>query len=245
MVGRDLNENPEARKKVITRLAASRLVFTTCTGAGLGLLRTEEFNVVIIDDASQQTEPTSLIPLVKGCNRAVLVGDHVQLRATVGSHAQLEMFDVSLFERLYREHSGARGVRKVMLDIQYRMHQQICDFNSHEFYEGKLRTGVRADERVIPVSEFVWPRKDDGQSRSNDVSRCVFIPCAESEDVGQKSKSNKAQARLCYHLVKKRSSYGVASLQKLYRVLMRFKGERRTSSSSSQLGVMYTRSLGF
>lgn len=120
MVGRDLNENPEARKRVTARLAASRLVFTTCTGAGLGLLRSEEFDIVIIDEASQQTEPTSMIPLVKGCSRAVLVGDHVQLRATVQQHAQLEMFDISLFERLYRDHSGTRGVRKVMLDIQYR-----------------------------------------------------------------------------------------------------------------------------
>lgn len=81
------------------------------------------------------------------------------------------------------------------------MHQQICDFSSREFYEGKLRTGVRADERVLPESDFAWPRQDIGRKNS-EKRRLVFIPCAESEDVGQRSKSNQAQARICYHVVK-------------------------------------------
>lgn len=198
MVGKDLLENPEARKKALARLKEARLVFTTCAGAGLGLLRSESFDIVIIDEASQQTEPTSLIPLVKGCSRATLVGDHVQLRATVQRHAVLEMFDVSLFERLYREHSG-NGIRKVMLDTQYRMHRDICGFSSTEFYEGKLRTGVRDGERPLPPSEFRWPANADGVSQS----RTIFVQCSETEDIGQKSKSNQAQAKICYEICKK------------------------------------------
>jgi regulator of nonsense transcripts 1 len=85
--------------------------------------------------------------------------------------------------------------------IQSRMHHQICDFSSREFYEGKLQTGVKEVERPLPESEFVWPRKD-GRAKGS-ISRCVFIPCSKSEDIGQKSKSNKAQARLCYHVVRK------------------------------------------
>lgn len=198
MVGKDLLENPEARKKALARLKEARLVFTTCAGAGLGLLRSESFDIVIIDEASQQTEPTSLIPLVKGCSRATLVGDHVQLRATVQRHAVLEMYDVSLFERLYKEHSG-RGMKRVMLDTQYRMHRDICDFSSVEFYEGKLRTGVRDSDRPLPPSNFEWPTKQDGKSKA----RTIFVQCSESEDVGQKSKSNQAQANICYEICKK------------------------------------------
>lgn len=198
MVGKDLLENPEARKKALARLKEARLVFTTCAGAGLGLLRSESFDIVIIDEASQQTEPTSLIPLVKGCSRATLVGDHVQLRATVQRHAVLEMFDVSLFERLYRDHSG-RGIQRVMLDTQYRMHRDICGFSSDEFYDGKLQTGVRDNERPLPASEFEWPTKEDGISNA----RTVFVQCSENEDIGQKSKSNQAQAKICYEICKK------------------------------------------
>jgi hypothetical protein len=36
-----------------------------------------DFDIVLVDEASQVTEPTTLIPLVKGCQRAVLVGDQL------------------------------------------------------------------------------------------------------------------------------------------------------------------------
>jgi regulator of nonsense transcripts 1 len=61
----------------------SNTVFTTCIGLGIGLLRSEAFDIAIVDESSQQTEPSSLVPLVKGRSKAILVGDHVQLRPTV------------------------------------------------------------------------------------------------------------------------------------------------------------------
>ena len=100
MMGKDLNENPAGRRKAQKRIKECRMVFTTCIGAGLGLLRSERFNTVIIDEASQQTEPQSLVPLTKGCTKAVLVGDHKQLSATVLPLAQAMESDISLFERL-------------------------------------------------------------------------------------------------------------------------------------------------
>jgi regulator of nonsense transcripts 1 len=74
-VGGDMNENNRLVKQAQTRVKEATIVFTTCAGAGLGVLRKVDFDVVIIDEASQITEPCALIPLVKGCQRAVLVGD--------------------------------------------------------------------------------------------------------------------------------------------------------------------------
>lgn len=74
-VGGDLNENNRLAKKARERVEAACLVFTTCAGAGLGTLRKFDFDIAIIDEASQITEPTALIPLVKGIRQAVLVGD--------------------------------------------------------------------------------------------------------------------------------------------------------------------------
>jgi superfamily I DNA and/or RNA helicase len=74
-VGGDLNENNRLVKKAQGRVKAAAVVFTTCAGAGLGILRQVDFDIVIIDEASQITEPCALIPLVKGCQRAILVGD--------------------------------------------------------------------------------------------------------------------------------------------------------------------------
>lgn len=74
-VGGDMNENNRLTKQAQARVKAATIVFTTCAGAGLGILRKVDFDIVIIDEASQITEPCALIPLVKNCLRAVLVGD--------------------------------------------------------------------------------------------------------------------------------------------------------------------------
>jgi superfamily I DNA and/or RNA helicase len=74
-VGGDMNDNSHLAKKARGRVNAAVIVFTTCAGAGLGLLRKVDFEFVLVDEASQITEAVALIPLVKGCKRAVLVGD--------------------------------------------------------------------------------------------------------------------------------------------------------------------------
>jgi superfamily I DNA and/or RNA helicase len=190
MLGTDLTSNQPARRKAQKRIKEARLIFTTCIGASLGLLRTEDFDVVIVDEASQQTEPTTLVPLVKGCSRAILVGDHVQLRATVQQNAILTGFDVSLFERHYHIQER-KGVAKAMLNMQYRMHRTICNFSSSEFYDGKLETAVTDDKRPLPSSHFPWPKD----------KRLVWIECSSPEDLGRQSKANKGQTELCKRAV--------------------------------------------
>ena len=191
MVGKDLSEDHSGRREAQKRVRRSKLVFTTCAGAGIGLLRSEQFDIVLIDEASQQTEPETLIPLTKGCQRAILVGDHVQLRATVQKHAVVTGFDVSLFERHYKMHD-VPGVAKVMLDTQYRMHPDICSFSSNTFYEGQLHTADAMANIPVPTSQFPWPPK----------SRKVFVQCAASEDLGRQSKSNQGQVNVCQMVCK-------------------------------------------
>lgn len=198
MIGQELNENFAARRKAQRQLKGARLVFTTCIGAGLGLLRKEKFDTVIIDEASQQTELESLVPLVKGCSKAILVGDHLQLRATVQRHAVLQIFDVSLFERLYTQDSTA--TQKIMLDTQYRMHREICDFSSREFYNSNLQMAVTDMDRPMPDSQFQWPKS---QSNHGAKARMVFVQCSSTEDLGRKSKSNKGQAATCVEICKR------------------------------------------
>jgi regulator of nonsense transcripts 1 len=71
----------------------------------------------------------TLVQLVKGCEKLVLVGEHVQLRATTQQYLKILDFDISLFERLYKA-PDAQGIVMVRLDTQYRMHKEICDFAS-------------------------------------------------------------------------------------------------------------------
>lgn len=74
-VGGSVNENDRLKSKAQKRIDEATLMFTTCAGAGLGLLRKVNFRTVLIDEASQITESVALIPLVKGCRKAILVGD--------------------------------------------------------------------------------------------------------------------------------------------------------------------------
>ncbi|EXJ83233.1 hypothetical protein A1O1_06852 [Capronia coronata CBS 617.96] len=66
----------------------SKVVLSTLHGAGSHQLRNEQFDVLIIDEASQALEPQCWIPLIFGGNvlkKLVLAGDHLQLPPTVKS----------------------------------------------------------------------------------------------------------------------------------------------------------------
>ncbi|CZR57842.1 related to NAM7-nonsense-mediated mRNA decay protein (RdRP) [Phialocephala subalpina] len=219
MAGKEIYTSHVALNKARDQIKKCRLIFTTCIGAGLGLLRSELFDTVIIDEASQQTEAASLVPLVKGCQKAILVGDHVQLGATVQKHAVLQQFDISLFERLYTQQKSTDSnpkdgstrssspIAKVMLDTQYRMHESICRFSSDEFYESKLRTGISNNARPLSASNFPWPSTvstASGQAVASGEKqpRMIFVECSMLEDLGRKSKSNEGQAKICLEVCK-------------------------------------------
>ncbi|RWA08171.1 hypothetical protein EKO27_g6937 [Xylaria grammica] len=204
MAGVEIYSDRRTLKEAERRVKSCRLAFTTCIGAGIGLLRNQSFEVVIIDEASQQTEPASLVPLTKGCERALLVGDHVQLRPTVQQLAGALEFDVSMFERLYTQKANpdaadsGSGIPKLMLDTQYRMHPSICKFSSDQFYESKLLTGIERGQRPLSPCMFPWPVDP---ANKTDKARTIFVECAAREDkLAQKSKSNEGQARLCHRV---------------------------------------------
>jgi len=99
------------------------------------------FNCLIIDEAGQCIEIDNFIPLRLGMNRVILVGDPEQLPATILSRRALEAgLNQSLFERLYRLFKYDLNNPIRMLNIQYRMHDEICRFPSMHIYRSKLKT---------------------------------------------------------------------------------------------------------
>jgi regulator of nonsense transcripts 1 len=51
MAGKEIHTSYAALKKARDQIKKCPLIFTTCIGAGLGLLRSESFDTVIIDEA--------------------------------------------------------------------------------------------------------------------------------------------------------------------------------------------------
>lgn len=99
------------------------------------LLGDRRFDLVVIDEACQSTEPGCWMPVLRA-DRLVLAGDHCQLPPTVLSkQAAKEGLEVSLLERLVGLY-GDQVTRR--LSVQYRMHDQIMNFSSAQFYDGSL-----------------------------------------------------------------------------------------------------------
>jgi ATP-dependent RNA/DNA helicase IGHMBP2 len=136
-------------------LDSATVVCATLTGLNAELLGDRLYDLVVIDEAAQATEPPCWIPLLRS-RRLVLAGDHCQLPPTVVStEARRAGFHVSLMERLM-ELWGETISRR--LTTQYRMHEQIMRFSSDEFYEATLiaadsvRQHLLADQHNVTAS---------------------------------------------------------------------------------------------
>jgi superfamily I DNA and/or RNA helicase len=122
-------------------LDSTRILCGTTTGLDDEILRGRRFDLLVLDEACQSTEPGSWVPILRA-DRIVLAGDHCQLPPTViSAGAARDGFGVSLLERLVALYGDAITRR---LNVQYRMNEAIMGFPSREFYEGTLI----ADDRV-------------------------------------------------------------------------------------------------
>jgi len=179
----------QAFKDRMKSLKKAQIICCTCIGSGGDILDAMTFDRVLVDEATQATEPAVLVPLMRGCRQLVLVGDHCQLPPTVlSTRAEEEGHGVPLFSRMV-----ACGVPPFMLDTQYRMHPCIAMFPSDLFYGGKLLNGVSAPERR-PLAGFPWPREefpvaylpvkgtemDDGVSKMNEAEAAAAVDAVQA-----------------------------------------------------------------
>lgn len=108
-------------------------------------LRRRSFDMAIVDEAGQLTEPLTL-GLILRARRFVLIGDDLQLPPVVRTAGLAS----SLFARLKRDAERAGSENLTLLDTQYRMHPQIMSVSNRLFYGGRLRSGVSHDDRLPP-----------------------------------------------------------------------------------------------
>ncbi|RHY32097.1 hypothetical protein DYB32_002868 [Aphanomyces invadans] len=135
-------------------LMQANIIVCTLSKCGSGDLDvlTRGFDAVIIDEAAQAVELSTLIPLRERVARAIFVGDPKQLPATVKSvRAQEFLYNRSLFERL-----AEGGVPRAILRVQYRMHPFLREFPSKCFYGGILNDGDVIGTRVLALGNTVY-----------------------------------------------------------------------------------------
>jgi len=110
------------KKAVEEVLEHSQIILCTTTTAGDKLLKRfyesaahykRPFDVCIIDEAAQATEPSSWIPIIYA-RKLILAGDHKQLEPTIKSlEASIGGLSVTLFERMIKSYPYAA----VMLNV--------------------------------------------------------------------------------------------------------------------------------
>jgi superfamily I DNA and/or RNA helicase len=126
-------------------LDGARVVCATTTGLSENLLGERTFDLCVIDEAGQSTEPGCWNPILRS-GRVVLAGDPFQLPPTVVSpKAVARGFNVSMLERLMRSRPEVARI----LDVQYRMHREIMGFSSAEFYEKVLAAAPAVAEHRL------------------------------------------------------------------------------------------------
>ena len=136
-------------------LDKAQVLCCTCIGSGHDLLDGRNFPRVLVDEATQATEPATLVPLVRGARQVVLIGDHRQLPPTVISRrSEGGGLSRSLFERMIE-----MGVEPLMLTTQYRMHPAISEFPNSRFYDNRLEDGINESDRPAPLG-LIWPDWD-------------------------------------------------------------------------------------
>ncbi|TWT42453.1 AAA domain-containing protein [Botrimarina hoheduenensis] len=132
---------------------AADVVCTTLT-IDEELLGDRRFDLVVIDEACQATEP-AVWQAVLRAERLVLAGDHCQLPPTVlSAEAAREGLGVSPMERLVGS-AGSDVFRR--LTVQYRMHERLMAFPSARFYAGELVADASVRGRRIADLPGIQP----------------------------------------------------------------------------------------
>ncbi|MCB9145905.1 MAG: AAA family ATPase [Anaerolineales bacterium] len=201
-----LNEANQIEEQVVASiLNGARVVCATATGLDPERLRGNRFDWVIMDEASQSTEPAAWIPL-QYAERLVLAGDHCQLPPTVLSNeAARGGFNISMMERIL---NFAPDSLSKLLSVQYRMHQDIMQFSSDIFYDGLLQ----ADEAVRTALLVDLPHVSESPLTVNPIH---FIDTAgasydEEPEPDGESRMNPLEAELVVKKVDELLTHGVS-----------------------------------
>lgn len=202
----NIAEKAQNRESIRAEIDKTRIFVSTVASINgkLELFNLKKFNIAIIDEASQILEP-QIIGLLPNFDKFIMIGDHNQLPAIVlqknivSAIHEPDLIEMgitscadSLFERLLRncinngwEHAHAQLTR------QGRMHNQIAEFSSRNFYPQKL-------EPVHQWQSDEWcasfPHSEDIFLKHVANNRLLFFSTENKPVIGKSPKSNEREA---------------------------------------------------
>lgn len=214
------NEVKELRKEVRFRekrcvdevIRTAKVHLATLHGSGGRELSGRNWDVVIIDEASQALEAQTWIPLIYA-KKVILAGDHLQLPPTVKSSGKgkTSLLETTLFDRMIAKY-GSKCMK--MLTVQYRMNSEINDFPSKALYGGKLVAAPTAAQRRLTHLSNVAETDNTSQAVVFvDTQGGDFPESLPDEDESQllgESKRNEGEAIIAKKMVEDLVTAGVS-----------------------------------
>jgi predicted DNA helicase len=191
-------------------LKEAQVVLCTNSSAALEFLRDIEFDSAVIDEATQATIPSVLIPICKA-KKFILAGDHKQLPPTVLSE-KAKMLSETLFEKLIQRYPE----KSVLLNIQYRMNEILMEFPNKEFYEGRLKTDESVKNITLKNFKIKIPKFGNFWDKVLDPKNVIcFLDTSKSErkfeiiKAESTSKSNPLEVEIVKSILEKMFKAGI------------------------------------
>ncbi len=139
------------------------------------------FHYTVFDEAAQLPIPHAIAGMLLS-RRWIMLGDHRQLPPVVTArHADREV-TTSVFEHLHERYDGH------LLDVTYRMNDQLCDVIGGTFYDGRIGSdstaagrrmsfepGGALDEVLDPERSAVLARVDHLQPGMRSVEEATLV----------------------------------------------------------------------
>ncbi|QKG56383.1 AAA family ATPase [Hymenobacter sp. BRD128] len=200
------------RQMVRARLTSTPLYVGTISSL-LGrpeLFQLKQFDVAVVDEASQVLEGPMLALLAKA-KKFILIGDHRQLPAVVTQEAetsavapavadllreQLGLTNLrnSYFERLFRRAEAQWPYAHGTLANQYRAHADLAVLVNDDFYGGQLRSPAPWQHASLNPSAWPVASPADAFGEALRRQRLVFVPTRrQPDDLSQKESSQEAE----------------------------------------------------
>jgi len=157
-INQEIDEAHDEIKRIENRMIkdivdSSNVILATNSSSALEAIARVKFDVAVIDEASQATIPSVLIPIAKA-HRFILAGDHKQLPPTIISD-RAGALSKTLFEELIRIYP----FKSQLLNIQYRMNSLLMKFPNEEFYNNGLKSDSSVDD--IKIRDILDSHQDE------------------------------------------------------------------------------------